>query len=81
MCLYTHFLYNVEKLVGQKTKLVQQEMSRANEIILRATSGRRAIGSSVLLWVIDVWRLGERLGGRLEAGKHGVTFVLFQEIV
>jgi hypothetical protein len=49
MCIYTHFLHNVEKLVGQKTKLVQQEMSRANEIILLATSGTRAIVSPVLL--------------------------------
>jgi hypothetical protein len=45
MC-YTHFLLTVKKMVRQGIKLVQQEMSSDNEIILHATSGTRAIGSS-----------------------------------
>ena len=78
--VYT-FLHNIEKLVRQKTKLVQQEMSRANEVILHATSGMRAIGSPVLLQDHDVWRLSERLGERLEADNRGIIFVPTQEIV
>jgi hypothetical protein len=51
---------------------VQQEKSHANKIFPLDISGKRATGLSALLKDLGVWRLSEKLRGRLEGGNGGL---------